>query len=247
MLAKSRQNMLVNIVNRKKSVSVLDLMKKLQVSEVTIRRDIIALDKAGLLRKVHGGALSIRSIQEIDSDVSFRENHNIEAKKHIAKFAAKLIEDYECIYLDAGSTIGCMIDYIHAEHINVVTNSITHARRLTALGITTYLLGGCLKVSTDAMVGDDAITMLDTYHFAKGFFGSNGVDKVYGFTTPDRREAEVKKHALKKCKHSYILIDDSKFDTISAVQFAHIQDATVLSNTMSENYIEFENVKGVDT
>lgn len=245
MLASVRQEKLVEIVNKKKSISAKELMHELQVSEVTIRRDITQLAKLGLITKVHGGAMSKQGIQEIDSDVSIRETMYKKEKELIAKYAASTIKDFDVIYLDAGSSIAAMIPYINASDIVVVTNSIEHAKRLTKRKITCYLLGGSIKLSTDAMVGADALRMIDNYNFSKGFFGTNGVSLNNGCTTPDRNEAEVKHRAMTKCNEAFVLFDDTKYETVSAVRFAEIDEVTLLSNHNHPDYKHLTNYKVV--
>lgn len=247
MLAETRQNKLVEIVNERKSISVQELMKLLKVSEVTVRRDITALDKQGLLSKVHGGAISKQGIQESDSAIELRETLWSKEKEQIGKYAATLINDFDCIYLDAGSTTSFVIPHIKHKNISIVTNSIEHAKQLTQRNITCYLLGGVIKLSTGAIVGEDALEMLDKFNFSKGFFGTNGLSINNGLTTPDRREAEIKHKAIQKCQQAYVLFDASKCETTSAIRFGSIDDVTLISNKICKDYEHLDNYKVVTT
>ena len=216
---------------------ILELVKYLNTSESTIRRDLIALDKAGLLKKVHGGATALKdiSINTLDDIVENRKSLNMEEKFKIAKYAASLIKDNDLVYLDAGTTTELMINFINNTKAIFVTNGIVHARNLIKKNCTTYILGGELKLSTEAIVGAETVKSLRKYNFTKGFFGANGVDLERGFSTPDIKEAMVKEEALIRSKKRYVLCDKSKFDEISSITFADIQDAEIIT-TKLDNY-----------
>ena len=111
-----------------------------------------------------------------------------------------------------------------------MTNAVTHARNLAALGFRVILIGGELKGSTEAVVGANAIEMLRNYNFNKGFFGTNGISIKCGFTTPDINEAEVKKMAMCHCNHKIILADSTKFDNVSSVTFARLDTAKIITD-----------------
>ena len=98
-------------------------------------------------------------------------------------FGGAVASDF--IYLDAGTTTGFMIDHITEKSATIVTNAVVHARHLAARGFHVFLIGGELKSSTEAVVGIQAINTLRTYHFTKGFFGTNGVSRGEGLATPD--------------------------------------------------------------
>jgi len=111
----------------------------------------------------------------------------------------------------------------------------------------TFILGGELKGSTEAIVGEEAVSSLKKYNFTKGFFGTNGIHIKRGFTTADLKEAIVKKEALDRCKESFILADNSKFNSISAVTFREFEKADIITTDLvQEEFVEYENVLGVD-
>lgn len=128
-----------------------------------------------------------------------------------------------------------MINFINNTKAIFVTNGIVHARNLIKKNCTTYILGGELKLSTEAIVGAETVKSLRKYNFTKGFFGANGVDLERGFSTPDIKEAMVKEEALIRSKKRYVLCDKSKFDEISSITFADIQDAEIIT-TKLDNY-----------
>lgn len=237
MLSEERHKLILEKVKNESVVYLNDLVKYLNTSESTIRRDLIALDKAGLLKKVHGGATALKdiSVNTLDDIVENRKSLNMEEKFKIAKYAASLIKDNDLVYLDAGTTTELMINFINNTKAIFVTNGIVHARNLIKKNCTTYILGGELKLSTEAIVGAETVKSLRKYNFTKGFFGANGVDLERGFSTPDIKEAMVKEEALIRSKKRYVLCDKSKFDEISSITFADIQDAEIIT-TKLDNY-----------
>lgn len=237
MLSEERHKLILERLERESVVYLNDLVKYLNTSESTIRRDLTALDKAGLLKKVHGGATSLKeiSINTTDDIVENRQSLNIDEKLKIAEYAASLIEDNDLVYIDAGTTTELMINFISNTKAVFVTNGIVHARKLIKKNCTTYILGGELKLTTEAIVGAETVNSLRKYNFTKGFFGTNGVDIDRGFTTPDVKEAMVKEEALHRSRKRFVLCDQSKFDEISSITFADIKDAKIITTNLENN------------
>ena len=237
MLSEERHKLILEKLERESVVYLNDLVKYLNTSESTIRRDLTALDKAGLLKKVHGGATSLKeiSINTTDDIVENRQSLNIDEKLKIAEYAASLIEDNDLVYIDAGTTTELMINFISNTKAVFVTNGIVHARKLIKKNCTTYILGGELKLTTEAIVGAETVNSLRKYNFTKGFFGTNGVDIDRGFTTPDVKEAMVKEEALHRSRKRFVLCDQSKFDEISSITFADIKDAKIITTNLENN------------
>ena len=223
------------------------LMDELDTSESTIRRDLVAMDKKGYLTKVHGGAIANNTnIHTQDEKVINRIKQNRSEKEQIARYAASLIVDNDFVYIDAGTTTAVMIDYITAKNVVFVTNSLTNAKRISDRGYTVYILGGEFKSTTEAIVGDEAVVTLDKYNFTKGFWGTNGITVKNGFTTPEIKEAMVKKKSMENSKEKYILADDSKFSQVSSIKFADFEDAVIITNALSnDNYKKYKNIKEV--
>ena len=244
MLSQERYKLILEKLDKESVVYLNDLVKYLNTSESTIRRDLTALDKLGLLRKVHGGATSIKDINitTIDDKVENRQGLNINEKILIAEFAASLIKDNDFVYIDAGTTTELMIDFITNTKAVFVTNGIVHARKLIQKNCITYILGGELKLTTEAIVGAQTVSTLKKYNFTKGFFGTNGVDIERGFTTPDINEALVKETAFAHCHFKYILADSSKFGETSAVTFGNIKDATIITDKKNGSFAKLPNI-----
>lgn len=244
MLIEKRLNEIVTIVEQKRSVSVQELMQLLNASESTIRRDLSVLDANGQVIKVHGGAMAIGSTYYTkDDDVINRMDLNKEAKLQIARYAASLIKPSDFIYIDAGTTTEMMIDYITEKKAVFVTNATIHAKKLAQIGCTVYILGGEYKTTTEAIVGEEAANCLSKYNFTKGFWGANGVNLYNGFSTPDLKEAMIKKKSMEHCRERYVLCDNSKFSQISSVTFADFSSAKIITDYVNdEAYMKCNNI-----
>ena len=241
MLTEQRYQIILNEIDRKSLVYVSELVKDLDTSESTIRRDLNFLHKQGKLKKVHGGATALdKFINTKDDLLSTRESLNIDEKLEIAKYAANLIKENDFVYIDAGTTTDLMIEFINEKEAVYITNGINQAKKLINKGLKTYILGGEIKASTEAIIGVEAINTLKKYNFTKGFFGTNGISKDRGYTTPDISEALVKQEALRRTREAYIMADNSKFDEISCVTFGELEDATIITTIIEDNtYKEF--------
>ncbi len=246
MLSEERQGKIVSLVNENKSMSIQMLMKALDASESTIRRDLGELDEKGLLEKVYGGAVAKNQIfSGKDETVKIRMELNREAKISIARYAASLINDDDFVYIDAGTTTEFMIPFITAKKATFVTNGFSHARKLSEAGFVTYILGGEVKFPTEAVVGEEAVLMLFKYHFTKGFWGTNGISHSSGFSTPDVKEALIKQMSMSRTREKYILGDASKFSQISCVNFAEFSDATVITTELGNELSTYRSYSNI--
>ena len=245
MLSKERQAIILDELNKYKSITIQQISERLDVSESTVRRDLAELDAEGQLTKVHGGAV-LRSLSQIstkDSTVVARKSFNIDEKEQIAKYASSLIQDDDFVYLDAGTTTDSMIKYIEAKNAVFVTNGFFHAQRLSEAGFRAYILGGEIKLSTESVVGEEALESLSKYHFTKGFFGTNGISATLGFSTPEIKEALIKKAAMQRTREKFVLADPTKFSKLSSVTFADFTDATIITTALEdEGYRNFKNI-----
>lgn len=247
MLTEERLQKIVSYVTEKQSITVAQLTDLLDASEATIRRDLNFLHQEGLILKVRGGAIAKdTTLMTKDDTVSKRKEQNIEEKVKIARYAATLLEPNDFVYLDAGTTTEMMIDYLQERQVTFVTNAISHGKKLTEKGYTTYILGGELKLATEAIVGEIAIASLEQYHFTKGFWGANGIDDKQGITTPEMKEARLKKQGIRQCKTPYVLCDSSKFSKVSSVTFASFNEVNIITNKLNDKrYQQYKNIKEV--
>ncbi len=244
MLTEERLQEILKLVEKKGSVSIQELMEELNISESTARRDLTMLDAQGRLLKVRGGAIVRDDVYSAgEATMSQKQTLNLQEKRAIASYAASLLEPDDFVFLDAGSTTELMIEYMTEKKVTFVTNAVSHAKKLSEAGYSTYILGGEFKATTEAVVGDETIDSLQKYNFTKGFWGTNGVNTAIGFTTPDVKEAMVKKAAMKHCAKRYVVCDSSKFSQISCVKFADFANANIITTNLTDRkYDEYDNV-----
>ncbi|KAF6537715.1 DeoR/GlpR transcriptional regulator [Bacillus sp. EKM208B] len=249
MLTPERYQLIMDQIEKRDVVKIQELISMTNASESTIRRDLSTLEERGFLKRVHGGASKLSNSRQ-EPDMLEKSSKNLQDKLKIAEEAASLLEEGDCIYLDAGTTTLHMIDFIdHTKDIVVITNGVMHIDALIRKGIPFYLLGGYVKHRTGAMIGGASLTAVSQYRFDKSFLGVNGVHIEAGFTTPDPDEALLKTKAVRQAKNAYVLADPSKFGEISFAAFAALGDAAIITTEAEElafdNYQEKTVVKVV--
>lgn len=230
MITEDRYKYILKKIEENGSVTVTELTDELMTSESTIRRDLIALDKTGSLKKVHGGATAISESLFLEHDVSKKKTLFSKEKTEIAKYAASTIKSGDFIYIDAGTTTERMTDFITQKDITVVTNGLSHARKFAAAGIKVYVPAGKYKSVTEAITGTFAAESLSRYNFTKCYMGANGISLKGEISTPDIEEASVKSAAVKKSYVTFILADHSKFDVETAITFAALDKACIITD-----------------
>ena len=165
MLTEQRFERILERLKVKKSITVAEITEDLGISESTARRDITALDKAGKLTKVFGGAVAAEHTYEMkEPTVAQKVNVRKEEKIKIAQYAADMIGDNDFVYLDAGTSVGYMVEFLAEKRAAFVTNAVAHAQRLAAQGNRVLLIGGELKSSTEAVVGAQATFKKISFH-----------------------------------------------------------------------------------
>ena len=231
MSQKKRHQQIITKLNIEGQVFVKELASSFGVTEDCIRKDLTLLEKAGKLKRVHGGATLIPKVTQTNEDpLGKRQLLNADEKKKIAKYAAGMIEANDVVYLDAGSSTLELIEYLDQKEAHYITNGLMQAQQLTIKGFHVVCLGGEVRNITGACVGANTMKSLSRYHFSKGFFGTNGIDLMNGFTTPDSEEAAIKELAMERCQMSYVLSDHSKFNKVYHVTFGQINDAVIITD-----------------
>lgn len=217
-------------------VFIADLADSMNVSEITIRRDLKTLENEGKLTMLHGGAA-----KKIDTSretaISQREGLYPNEKEVIGKLAADEIEDGDVIFIDSGTTNVTMIKYLANKPISIVTNGFKTIEEALHYNIPITSIGGELKKETMAFVGAITSRVLDMYSFDKCFLGANGIDKEFGYSNADPNESLIKEQVIKRSKKAYILADHSKFNASSVFKFADLEDATVITDEIPKDFV----------
>lgn len=248
MLTEERYSIILEMVKQNKSVKLPELCELLGASESTVRRDLSSLDERGLLKKVHGGAISLddRSFNLVEQDMEAKSKIFTEEKIAIARFASSLIDDGDFVFIDAGTTTEKMIDFLPDKNVTFVTNAFVHAKKLAQRGFTVYIPAGEIKLTTEAIVGAECVSSLQSYNFTKSFIGANGISLTAGISTPDRNEASIKAAAIKNSQTAYILTDHSKFGQVAAVTFAQFNKVKIITDKLNDKkYAARANIKEV--
>lgn len=237
MLTQERHNKILELLTKQDTVTVGELSQGLETSESTIRRDLVTLDKMGKVKKVHGGAAAIHMVSTVfEEDVTTKSALNVTEKEAIGRVAAGLVTNDDFVFIDAGTTTAAMIDFIYDNvRATFVTNGIVHAKKLIQKGLKAYIIGGQIKLTTEAVVGTEAINNLRKYNFTKTFIGTNGISVKGGYSTPDVEEAAVKSEVLKRGRNNFILGDHTKSDKEYAVTFGILKDACIVTDELEDN------------
>jgi DeoR family transcriptional regulator, fructose operon transcriptional repressor len=233
LLTPERHQVILQLLKERDIVKIQELVELTNTSESTIRRDLSQLEEGKFLKRIHGGASRLQG-KLIEPSMVEKSSKNLHEKQLIAQYAANLVEEGDCVYLDAGSTVREIIDYLPNKNIVVVTNGFMHVSPLLDKGITTYLIGGFVKQKTNAIIGRAAIASLELYRFDKCFIGVNGIHPDFGFTTPDQEEAAVKQKAISLSREAYVLADESKFSEIAFAKIAEMKEAVIITNELDE-------------
>lgn len=212
---------ILEILTMKQSIRTSELIQLLGYQESTIRRDLKTLEETGYIRKVHGGVILDLDVNK-EELFSTRLSRNSQLKQAIAQKALPYLQDDMTIYLDSGSTTHHLIPLLKQfHHMTVITNSIDHLKRLCQLDIQCVLIGGTLKLTTQAIVGSYAVSQLTRFHFDLGIFGCNGFNKskaeVY---TVEPNEGAMKEQAFLQSKKRLVLAEKKKENTVNTYCFS---------------------------
>lgn len=240
MLALERHRKIVEIIEQKESMRVIELARLFQVTEETIRRDLEKLETQGKLLRSHGGAISVRNKEKETPFIQRKISYEKE-KMSIAKEAVKQIKEGDTIILDASTTAWQMSRLIPNMKITVVTNAIKVALELADRSqITLISTGGTLIPESLSYVGPLAEKSLRDYHVNKLFISCKGLNFKTGLSEPSEFQAMIKKRMISIADYCYLLIDHSKFEVQALSNFAQIIDINqVITDTkVDESHIK---------
>ncbi|GHK02550.1 DeoR/GlpR family DNA-binding transcription regulator [Streptomyces sp. NPDC003753] len=229
MYAPERQQEILRLARDGGRVDVVSLAEEFQVTAETIRRDLKALDRAGLLRRVHGGAIPAGRL-DFEPDLAERESTAADEKDRIAKAALAELPSGGTMILDAGSTVARLAGAIPLDaQLTVVTHSLPTAARLADHpGIQLHLVGGRVRHRTRAAVDAWALRAYGEIRADVVFIAANGFSADHGLTTPDLAEAAVKRAAIRAARRVVLLADSSKHGQEQFARFGNLGDVDLL-------------------
>lgn len=228
--APERQQELARWTRSSGRISVAEAALRFDVTPETIRRDLDVLDRAGVLRRVHGGAIPASPTGPGEQPLSARESVASVQKDRIAQAALALLPgDADAIILDSGTTTARFAALIPAAGPTVFTNSPPIAVQAALAGATDVeLSGGRVRRSTQACVGPAAVAWFDRLRVDVAFLGANGLSLEHGLSTPDADEAAVKAAMVRAARRVVLLADADKIGVETTCRFAHLGDIDVL-------------------
>jgi DeoR family fructose operon transcriptional repressor len=220
MLIAERQDKIVRMVEKLGSVQVEELAKELDVSTMTIRRDLEKLNAQGIINRCHGGAVSKNEVIYADKRI-----RNSEIKSQLAKACYKYVKESNVVFLDAGTTtyeIAKLISNI--PEITVVTNDIEIAKLLLDSSADLIICGGQVQKSTGSIHGYYTTQMIEFLRFDIAFFGTAAIDEDLNVMTPTTDKAFLKRMAIQKSQNAVLVADHSKFHSTALTFVNRITD-----------------------
>lgn len=212
-------------------VSVVDAAAEFGVSGETVRRDLDALERHGLARRVHGGAVARRAVQAVELGLSEREERQAVQKQRIAHAALELLPaPGGSVIFDAGTSTGALIDALPADHaLTAITHGVVTAAALARLEqVDLHVLGGRVRDATGAAIGAGTVAGYEAVGVDVAFVGANGISRERGLTTVDFGEAAVKRAIVGRAGRTVVLADSTKLEQEYVVTFAALGDVDVL-------------------
>ena len=231
MYPEERQQAIAAQVMSHGRASVAELAQTFDVTTETVRRDLAVLDRAGVLRRVHGGAVPTRALHLVEPSLDQRESTRSADKESIARAAAEFLpQSGSTVLVDAGTTTARLAGLLPPDReLLVLTNSIPIAARLAGLGsVSLQVLGGRVRGLTKACVGEQVVNTLAALRVDIAFVGTNGITLRHGMSTPDPEEAAVKRAMVACANFVVVMADSSKIGREDFVSFAPIDALDVL-------------------
>lgn len=226
-MALERQNKILQLINSNGSVRAADIAKAMDVSTETIRKDLVALHKRGLLVKKFGGAVAVHEFGEQPVDARAMENQ--EAKNAIAARALDFIDGNSVIFIDSGSTLLCFAKAFPAgKGLALVTNSFKAVEYLVKSNNSVFFVGGEVSETTMATSGMWASYSLNTMKIDVAFLGTSGFQSHNGPCSKTFSDIQFKTEVLKNSRRTIVLADSSKFTTNAISMYAEWSDIDML-------------------
>jgi len=248
MLAEERRLVIVDWTRNEGRLDAARAARKLNVATETVRRDLDVLERRGVLRRVHGGAIALERFTH-EYTIPERENQNPEAKKRIAETAARYLPDSGCIFVDGGTTTEYLASALRGRpQLLVVTNNIRLVQRIGDSETRVHMLSGTVRPTTLSSVGPRTVADLQDLNAVVAFVGANGVSSDLRMTAFDTDEAIVKKQMIANSEETILLVDHSKFGPTypATFGFAGEMDRVVCDLDTDIDYVERLNSSGTE-
>ncbi|UUN25322.1 DeoR/GlpR family DNA-binding transcription regulator [Streptomyces sp. FIT100] len=240
LLAEQRRALILDEVRRRGGVRVNELTRKLNVSDMTVRRDLDALARQGVIEKVHGGAVPVVEASTHEPGFEAKSSLELSAKEDIARAAAAMAVPGSAIALSGGTTTYALAQHlVGVPDLTVVTNSVRvadvfHAAQQAGAasgqraGAATVVLTGGVRTPSDSLVGPVADQAIRSLHFDVLFLGVHGISVEAGLSTPNLAEAETNRRLVRSARRVVVVADHTKWGTVGLSSFARLDEVDTL-------------------
>lgn len=244
-----RHKSILDILQLQGSVSVSDLAERLEVSEVTIRKDLSALEKQNKLYRTHGRAIPI-SPYIGDRHINEKEKQFVLEKRVIGKVAASMVNEHDSILMASGTSIlYAAKELVEKKNITVISASVSASSLLSQnKDIDVVQLGGIVRESSVSVVGSFAEDMLKYFNCNLLFMGADGVDLEFGVTTTNMMEANLNRMMMNTSQQTVLLVDSSKFGKKGFSKICDVGeiDRIITDDKIPQIYLESLQEQGIE-
>lgn len=225
--AEDRQNRIVELVSEKGNIEVELLAEMLDVSQMTIRRDLDKLKKEGIIERRHGVAV-------IKHETTYTEKMvtRMDEKTKLAEVCASMVKPGDTVFLDSGTTIYEIAKrIIGIQDLTVITDDIETGFLLHKSGVELMICGGTVQKETGSIFGTFSNQMMSYIHVGIAFMGAMSIDGNFNVLTPTLDKASLKRLIVKNANRSYLVVDHSKFNRQALMKINNLQDYTGVVTT----------------
>jgi len=243
-----RRQAILTALDQAGSLSVGELSKQFNVSEVTVRQDLQALYEQNLLVRTRGGAVTIQALPELSFDVRMQQRSDEKAR--IGKAAAQMIRPGDSVVMDASTTVLAMLPFIkNIPELTIITNSLKVGINLLRMPqIQVIMPGGILRRDAISLVSPPENEFFKGLHVRIGFFGARGITLEQGLTEIDLEEARTKRRLAEICQNVTAVLDGSKWGQMAVVTFAELSavQCVITGSSAPVDLVETVRKHGVD-
>ncbi len=246
MIQAHRQRQILQEIVRSGFGNIADLSQKFGISEMTIRRDLRILESEGSVRCTRGGAVIVQSSQAVEPLYAVKEQSHTRQKTNIARYAAQhFVNDNDVIALEAGTTVGAMVEFLaDKQNLTVVTNGLRTTNLLHQFpNITTICTGGILRSPSSTFVGPVAESFFSEFYVNKLFLSGQGFTLDAGVTDPQMIDTQVKKAMIAAASQVIVMIDSSKFGTKSMTPVIATKD---IPHLLTDDYLPTDTLRELE-
>lgn len=227
MLKNERFQIILDLLATKGTITVKEIITSLDVSDMTVRRDLSELDNLGKLKRIHGGAQSVSLYRNEELSHLEKKEIYIEEKEEAAKYASRFIQTNDTVFLGPGTTIELLAEHIEDTNLRIVTNSLPvfNIFQSKEKVYEIYLIGGGYRKRTGAFIGNIANDALKKFKIGKTFISVNGINDN-SIMTANIDEGLTQKIVLDNSQEKYIVMDHNKFNKEDFYEFYSLQEIT---------------------